>query len=117
MTRKQERVGLIYQLRLFDAGTGSLIGHIINLTGDGFLVVAESPVTPHAGFSLRMDLPRSVMRERSLSFSAECMWSRRDSSGDFFNVGFRITDMTRKTMQTILRLIRRFPAEEVAPEM
>jgi hypothetical protein len=115
MTRKQERVGLIYRLRLFDAVTGLLIGHITDLTKNGFLVIAETTVPTRTQHRLRMDLPRIVMRGRELSFSAECLWSRRDASGDYFNMGFRITEAAPRALQTIQRLIRRFPAEEAEP--
>jgi hypothetical protein len=115
MTRKQERVGLLYRLRLFDAATGLLIGHITDLTRDGFLVIAETTVPTNCPCRLRMDLPRIAMRGRELSFSAECLWSRRDASGDYFNMGFRITEVSPKATQTIQRLIRRFPSEDAEP--
>ncbi len=108
MIRSSERVRLIYHLRVFDAAEGTLLGHLVDITPEGFLVIGENPVAVPARFSLRMDLPRNVMRERRLTFQARSKWCRRDGGGDFYSTGFRIEGMSAESLGVVRRLIRDF---------
>ena len=42
--RKLKRRHLIYYLRVFDAESGDVLGHIIDIHTEGFLLISEHPI-------------------------------------------------------------------------
>ncbi len=112
---RQERTHLIYHLRVFDAKTGKLLGHMTDITPEGMMLIGEKPVKPKKDFSLRMDLPRNVMADGHLTFSAQSKWCRKEAGGDFYAMGFRIVEMSPEGLAIMRALIRDFfqePLEE-----
>ena len=110
---RAERTHLIYRLRVFDARTGRLLGHMTDITPEGMMLIGEKPVKPKKELSLRMDLPRNVMEDRQLTFSAVSKWCRRDSSGDFYAMGFRIEAISPEGLAVVRTLIRDFYHEQL----
>lgn len=113
-TAREERTHLIYRLRVFDAKTGRLLGHMTDITPEGMMLIGEKPVKPKKELSLRMDLPRNVMAEGHLAFSALSKWCRRDPSGDFYAMGFRIEAISPEGLAVVRTLIRDFYHEPPA---
>jgi len=110
---RQERTHLIYRLRVFDAKTGKLLGHMTDITPEGMMLIGEKAVKPGKDFALRMDLPRNVMESGHLTFQAVTKWCRRDSSGDFFSMGFQIKSISPEGLAVVRTLIRDFFQEEL----
>ncbi len=110
-TRRQERAHLIYFLRVFDAESGDLLGQMVDLTTDGIMVIGEGAAAPRQHYRLRMDLPRNVPMGRHLTLEARCKWCRRDPSGDFHSMGFRLQDMSPEAHRAVEQLIERFYRE------
>ncbi len=112
---REERTHLIYHLRVFDAKTGKLLGHMTDITPEGMMLIGEKPVKPKKDFSLRMDLPRNVMADGHLTFSAQSKWCRKEAGGDFYAMGFCIVEMSPEGLAIMRALIRDFfqePLEE-----
>jgi hypothetical protein len=118
-TRRQERTQLIYHLRVFDARRGSLLGQIVDITPEGLMLIGEKPVRVDRKYALRMDLPRNVMADRTLRFTAESKWCTADKSGDFYSMGFRIVDITPEGLGVVQKLAQQFfqEAGESDPEL
>ena len=43
---RQERTHLIYRLRVFNASTGKLLGHMTDITPEGMMLIGEKAVRP-----------------------------------------------------------------------
>jgi hypothetical protein len=114
--RLQERTHLIYHLRVFDAEEGRMLGHMIEMTPEGMMLIAEEPIPVDKIFSLRMDLPKNLGIERRLAFRAESKWCRKDSTGDFYSMGFRILDMAPEAVTVVRALIKDFYQEDAEEE-
>jgi hypothetical protein len=114
--RRNERKRLIYHLRVFDADSGKLLGHLVNITTSGMMLIGESPIPVDTAFSLRMDLPRNVMADASLKFSAESKWCRREAGGEFFSVGFRVSRISPEGLAVVQQLAKDFYQEEYEEE-
>jgi hypothetical protein len=112
-TRRQERTKLIYHLRVFDARRRRLLGHMVDITPEGLLLIGETPLPTGRRYSLRMDLPRNLMSDMHLTFSAESKWSTKDQNGEFYNVGFRIVKITPEALAVVQKLARDFYQEDV----
>ncbi len=110
---RAERTHLIYRLRVFDAKTGKLLGHMTDITPEGMMLIGEKPVKAKKDFSVRMDLPRNVMADSHLTFSAQSKWCRKDASGDFYAMGFRIVSISPEGLSVVRTLIRDFFQEQL----
>jgi PilZ domain len=114
-SRRQERTRLIYHLRVFDARRKKLIGQLVDITPDGLALIGETAVPVGRTFSLRMDLPRNLMPEGHLTFSAESKWCTKDTSEDFYSMGMRIVKMTPEALALVRKLTHDFYREELEP--
>ena len=70
---------------------------MVDITSEGLMLIGETPVRVGRKYSLRMDLPRNLMTDGHLTFSAESKWCTKDANEDFYSMGMRIAKMTRTT--------------------
>lgn len=106
--RKLKRIHLIYYLRVFDMATGKQIGHVIDLTTEGILMLSDQEIPLQKEFHLKMDLPSEIRGTEVFEFKAESLWSSRDENPDFINTGFKILEIEEDGLGIINRLITRF---------
>ena len=110
---RQERTHLIYRLRVFNAKTSKLMGHMTDITPEGMMLIGEKAVKPRKEYSVRMDLPRNVMESGHLTFDVVSKWCRKDASGDFHTMGFQIKSISPEGLAVVRALIRDFFHEEL----
>ena len=103
--RKLKRVHLIYYLRIFDSNTGVNIGHLVDITTQGIMMISEEPVPPGKDFSFTMHLPASITGRENIQFSARSLWCKKDINPDFFVSGYRIKEITHQEIKVITALI------------
>jgi hypothetical protein len=115
-TRRQERTRLIYHLRVFDARRKRLLGQLVDITPEGLMLIGESQIPAGKKYSLRMDLPRNLMADAHLTFSAESKWCVKDQSENFYTMGFRIVKITPEALEIVQRLAQDFYQEEIEPD-
>ena len=53
--RKAKRRNLIFYLRVFDRNTNEVIGHIVDVTTGGTLILTEKPVAPGTVMELMLN--------------------------------------------------------------
>lgn len=111
--RRQERTKLIYHLRVFDARRKRLLGHMVDITPEGLMLIGENPLPVGRKLSLRMDLPRNLMVDTHLTFSAESKWCVKDQNGDFYSMGLRIVKITPEALSMVQKLAQDFYQEEI----
>lgn len=102
--RKAPRRHLIYYLRVYDRASGQQLGHLVDLTTEGVMLVSERKLEKGV-HALRMDLPATICGKTVLEFDAECLWSRNDVNPDFYDSGFRLVNPDRETARCIEDLI------------
>ena len=106
--RKLQRRHLIYYLRVFNRNTGALIGHLVDLTREGLMLISEGPQAAETGLPLRMALPEEIFGRAQLDFEARCMWSRRDINPSFFVSGYKISQIAPHDMESLEGLITEY---------
>ena len=110
---REERAHLIYRLRVFDAASGRLLGHMTDITQEGMMLIGEKAVKPKREFSLRMDLPRNVMKDGNLRFTAVSKWCRKDVRRGFYSMGFQIQSISPEGLAVVRTLMRDFYREDL----
>lgn len=106
--RQVERRHLVYYLRVFD-GTGSrVLGHIVDISSKGVMLLSGSPISVGENFRLRMRLPSQIANMEELIFNASSRWSKPDVNPDFFIAGFEIRDVDDAIITNIHSLMDDF---------
>ena len=103
--RRLKRSHLIYYLRVFDRSTNETLGHLVDITPEGAMLISENPIPVNTHFQLRMQLPAEIFGRTHLDFEAESLWSKRDINPDFHDAGFRLINVEVKDTAIIARLI------------
>lgn len=106
--RRLSRHNLIYYLEVFNTETGELAGRVVDLNQEGLMLISKSQPATGATYQLEMQLPREVMANQKLAFSAECRWSKVDVNPDFFVSGYKIDEMNQDGAPVIVSLAREF---------
>jgi len=110
--RKVERKHLIYYLKVIDQETDQIIGHAVNISNEGMMLISEKPIKTEFLFQLKMFLPEKIEDSRYFEFSAVSKWSREDENPDFYNIGFQLNNVSTEAVQVIEGLIDKFCLEE-----
>ncbi len=103
--RKLQRRHLIYYLRVFNNDTNEVLGHLINITPEGIMVMSEEPLETNKVYRLRMDLPADVFKKKMIEFEAESRWCKKDVNPEFYDTGFKIKNLDSEDSRMIERLI------------
>jgi hypothetical protein len=105
-TRKLKRRHLIYYLRVMDSRTGRLLGHLVDVTTEGIMLMSQQPIPTGELFKLRMVLPAEAPEQTvTIDLEAKSLWSRKDVNPDFFDTGFQIVTASPPQLAAIATLI------------
>lgn len=110
--RKIARRHLVFYLRIFDGMSSRVLGHLVDITTRGAMLVCDGPIEPNQEFRLRMRLPKELSGRTELVIEAKSLWCRPDSNPDFFLAGFRLAALGAEYEGYIKRLIKDFSIEE-----
>jgi len=103
--RTRERRTFSHYMRLMHENTGELVGHLVNISQEGFRLESLRPVPVDKDFPLRIELPRDITDKPYMVFVARCRWCRPDRiDPSLFDAGFEITEMMPGDIE-IFRLI------------
>ncbi|MHC1782711.1 MAG: PilZ domain-containing protein [Anaerolineaceae bacterium] len=106
--RKYQRRHLIYYLRVFDRDTVNLIGHLVDITAEGVMVISENPIEVGKTFHMRMILPKEFFGKEQINFEAVSRWADKDINPSFYDTGFQLQDISEENIQIITQLIEDF---------
>ena len=106
--RLLKRRHLIYYLRVFDMKAQQLLGHLVDITSDGIMLISEQPIPTEIVYSMKMDLPANTFGKETVEFEACALWSRPDVNPSFHDTGFQVTQVTEADERIIKRLITEY---------
>ena len=109
--RKLQRRHLIYYLRVFDTNSHELLGHVMDITVEGALLISERPIETDMIFRLKMILPDEIIRSKEVLFTARTVWCKEDPNPDFYNTGFQFQTINPVDQSRIAKLIDLFGRE------
>ena len=106
--RKVQRKNLVHYLAVTNTKTNTHIGHAVNISEEGIMLISEKPIEINVIFQLRMSLPEEIRGSRNFEFSAESKWWEKNVKPGFYNAGFRLIDVPQEGIQVIKKLIEKF---------
>lgn len=109
--RHLTRWRLIYYLRVFERDSGKLLGHVVDITVEGMMLVSAEPIEIGRDFDVHMALPAPDGTPREIAFRVHSLWKGEDVNTDFHDTGFRLVDPSEDAILAIREVIEdlRFP--------
>ncbi len=99
--RTTERHNLIMYLRVHDRTTDDLVGHVVDVSTGGMMLVADNPFQPKETRQLRMVLPSIEEPDRTVDIDVECRWCGPDVNDTYFDAGFRFLNESAELREII----------------
>ena len=106
--RKISRRFLLYYMRIYDADTRQQIGHLVDITPRGIMVVSEQPLLEGQVTHMRLELTDEVADKPFMEFSVRSKWCEPDIIPDSYNSGFEILDLAPEDSTIIHHIIDQF---------
>jgi hypothetical protein len=106
--RTLHRRHLIYYLKVIDRTTDELLGHLVDITEEGLMIVSENCLDTGKIIKLKMCLPREIEGREDIEFEARSMWCRKDVNPSLFGVGLKFEYVDILSRQIIFELIHEF---------
>ena len=104
--RNMKRHYLIYYLRVFNRENGEVLGHLVDITTKGVMIMRDSPIEVGGSYSMRLRWRNSLGQLQLVDFEGSCRWCKPDVNPDFYAAGFAITTKKPDDVDVISRLIR-----------
>ena len=102
--RRLKRWQLVNYLRVFDAVSGDLLGHLMDLTEEGIMLLSNETLPCGQKFQLRMER-LSEGTFSNIRLTAKSLWSKPDQDPHFYNTGFSLLDPSKETLAALQELI------------
>jgi len=107
--RAATRRHLVFYLRIFDGMSSRVLGHLMDISPSGLMILSDEQVAVNEEYRLRMRLPKEISEEHNeILFGAVSRWCRPDENPDFYVTGFQIQEMDNKTKELVQHLIEEF---------
>jgi len=115
--REKERIPIETESQTNEFGTGGifgvtnletdrLIGHMKDISSDGFQLKSWNPIREGAILCLRLRLPERIADNLYVVFDVECQWCANGTDDPSYFAGFKIcyiTPSNRKRMDLLLQ--------------
>ncbi len=106
--RQVDRKYLVFYLRVFDGMSTNVIGHVVNISSKGVMLLSDNPTPVNEEYRLRMRLPSEIIDRGEIIFNATSRWCKPDVNPDFYLTGYQIYDLSSAIRNSILCLIDDF---------
>lgn len=106
--RRVERKYIVFYLRVFDGMSRKVLGHLVDISEQGIMMISDNPIEVNETSRLRMSLPAQLKDANEVLFTATSRWCKQDENPDFYLSGFFLHDLDAETESVIRRLINEF---------
>ena len=103
--RETRRRHLIYYPRVIDRSCSTELGHLVDLTHDGIMLMSREPLALDEVYDLRVVLPEALGDQTELEFRARVRWSSVDVNDDYFDTGLQLIDADEDHVARVRRLV------------
>ena len=109
--RRQERFSLECYLKVIEADTETLLGHIVDISLGGMKLIGNSPIAPGQDFRLLLEISLGGDNKAKVFVEARSVWTLEDINPGFHNTGFSFLGLSSRAEATINNLIATLSAE------
>lgn len=91
--RKLERKYLLFYLRVLEGSENEVLGHLVNFSSGGLMLLSDTAVAVHKKYQLRLRLPAFTCERSELVFDAFSRWCRKDVNPEFYLTGYQVDEL------------------------
>lgn len=106
--RRFKRRYLAFYSRVFDLDSHELLGHVVDLTPQGLMLLSESSLPTDTAFRLQIELPDAFASKPAVVFGALSKWCQADIDPRFFNTGFQLSDIDPADVAIIENIVQTY---------
>lgn len=106
--RNVDRWHLVYYLRVFDGTNAKILGHLVDISEKGCMLICDDPVEVDKNFSLRMSLPSRMKDHYEVIVPAISRWCKSDTDPNFYLAGFQLDELEPDIRNLIAILLKDF---------
>ena len=115
--RKMPRKYLIIYSRVFNRGSGQLLGYLADMSLSGMMIISENAHPENASFPVRIDLPDTgKFRSDHIKLMCRVAWCQPDLDPSFHNIGFEFQDPTPEDLEIIQIMIDEYEFRRELPD-
>ncbi len=105
--RQQTRKSCAATLNVTNSMTDTSIGHLGNISSEGFLLISKNRVEEDRIFQLRIDLPKPCDDKTFLCVGAHSIWAHETIDSNRHWTGFEIIDIAQSDLKIVENLLSR----------
>lgn len=105
--RTVQRRHLIYYLRVWDRDADKVLGHVVDITPEGIMMISDQQIESGKQFNLEIRWDDPDGEAKIIRFRAESRWCKRDVNASFYDIGFMITEGAGEAFVPIQDMIDR----------
>jgi len=102
----------MFYSRVFDQKTGELLGHIIDITPAGAMLISEKPLEIGKLYHLKIELPDDLSTRQFMVFEAKSIRGSRDLIPEFYDTGMQLINVAPSDIALIEKLVESFGFRE-----
>jgi hypothetical protein len=113
-SRRPERKDFFYYKPVIDQDTREIVGHLSDISGEGFKLDTQKPVPVERDFRFLVSLSSEVADKPSMSFVARSKWCRVDPLDPYvYNVGYLLIQISPEDQEIFNRMMEKYGREHV----
>ena len=98
-----------YYMPITEETTQQLIGHLADISSDGFRIDSSRPIPENRTFRLMLSLTSEIALKPFLHFNARSKWCKSDAiSPNMYYVGFEITSISVEDANIFKRIFEKY---------
>lgn len=103
--RHEDRHHLLFQTAVLDADTETVLGQLVNLSGDGLMLASDRALEAGRRYHLRVPLPVAFDGHEALRLSATIAWSAPATGPAFHRNGLRDLELPAEQNEAFRHLL------------
>lgn len=96
-----KRRQLICYLELFNDTGENRIGHVVDISLEGMLVMSEKPFAMHQPYGFSIAFKKPSCPRQMLRINARSKWCRRGMNANYYDTGFELVGLEPTTVEAL----------------
>jgi c-di-GMP-binding flagellar brake protein YcgR len=97
---------------VYERETERIVGRLVNLTIAGAMIISEDPVEVPTVIKCRIKMPQPVEGRHEIVFDAESRWCKKNNHTDWYETGYKFTNVSDADTKLITMVTREWLAKE-----
>ena len=106
--RQAERKRVRLTLEMQDSQTSQIVGRVLDLSIDGFMLLAKQEVKPNQQYEFILNLSEAIKFNKTIQLTVECRWCQPSNTAGYFGAGFTVSNVAPMQRESWKQLVDEF---------